>query len=202
MTLRRVGLIAIAAMAACLAVPVLAQSTRIRGEITRVDGDKLTIKSRGGAEIALRLAGDARIASVTKASLADIKPDTYVGCAALPQADGTLRALEVHIFPATMRGVGDGSRPFDLEPGSTMTNGAITGSAAAASGSTFTITYGGGAKTVVVTPETPIVLLGTGARDDLKTGAGVVVFNAAPAADGVLEAKSVTVGRNGVNPPM
>lgn len=196
------GLIGIGAIAACLAMPAMAQSTRIRGQITSVDGATLKVKSRSGTDITVRLAGDARISSVTKATLSDIKPDMYVGCAALAQADGTLKALEVHIFPTTMRGAGEGSRPFDLEPGSSMTNGAISGSAVATNGSSFTISYAGGAQTVVVTPDTPIVLLGPGSPEDLKAGAGIIVFSATPAADGVMEAKSITVGRNGVNPPM
>jgi hypothetical protein len=185
-----------------LVMPAAAQAQRIRGEISKVDGAVLTIKTRGGTQETVRLAAGANVAAVEKASLADIKPDSYVGCAALPEADGTLKALEVHIFPPTMRGVGEGSRPFDLEPGSSMTNGAISGSATAASGSTFQISYAGGVKTVVVTPSTPIVTMTGGSLADVKPGVGIVVFGSMPAADGVRETKAVVVGRNGTNPPM
>lgn len=182
-------------------LPAMAQGI-IRGEIAKIDGSVLTIKTRGGQDVTVRLAEGAAVAVVEKATLADIKPDAWVGAAALPQADGTLKALEVHIFPASMRGVGAGTRAFDLEPGSTMTNGAISGSVAGTHGPALTISYPDGNKTVVVPPNVPIVSLAPGSAADLKLGAGIDVYGAAKAADGVLEAKRVTVGKDGVNPPM
>ena len=107
--------------------PVSAQeaTVRVRGTIDRVEGDTYIVKARGGAELKVTLAEKALVVALTKASLADIKPGTYVGVAGMPQADGSQKALEVHIFPEAMRGTGDGHRGWDLQPSSTMTNGNV-----------------------------------------------------------------------------
>jgi hypothetical protein len=183
----------------------LAQSggtTRIRGTIDKVDGDTLGVKSRDGREITLKLDPNYSASAVVKGSLSDIKPNSFVGVAAAPLPDGSLRALEVHIFPEAQRGTGEGSRDYDLEPKSTMTNGAVSGSVASNDGRTLTISYKGGAKKVQITPSTPIVTFSPASKDDLKPGAGIVVQAATRIAENEFRASRFNIGRDGVNPPM
>src|SRR5690349_21500916 len=137
------------------AVPAAAQNTvRVRGAIERVEGDLYVIKTRAGAEEKVKLPDNVMVVALTKASLADIKQGSYVGVAGMPQADGSQKALEVHIFPEAMRGVGEGHRPWDLQPSSTMTNGAVDQSSASTDGQVLTLKYKDGEKKIVVTPET------------------------------------------------
>lgn len=150
----------------------------------------------------VHLVGGANVATVVKAAMSDIKPDSFVGAAAMPQADGTLKALEIHIFPPAMRGTGEGSREFDLEPGSTMTNAAVASEVASADGEKLTLKYKDGEKTVIVAPGTPIVAMGGGSVADLKPGAGVVVFASGKNADGSVDARALVVGKDGTKPPM
>jgi hypothetical protein len=107
---------------------------RIRGAIERVDGDTYFVKARNGTEHKVKLPDNVMVVALTKASLADIKQGSYVGVAGMPQADGSQKALEVHIFPEAMRGTGDGHRGWDLQPSSTMTNGAVEQTVASANG--------------------------------------------------------------------
>ena len=132
--------------------------------------------------------------------LEDIKPGSFIGSAAMPQADGTQRALEVHVFPESMRGTGEGHRPFDLQPQSTMTNGTV-GDLVGSKGRTLTVKYKGGEKTVIVPDDVPIVSIEPGTRALLTPGAHVIVF-ASKGADGSMTAISVNVGENGLTPPM
>src|SRR5215216_632349 len=129
----------------------------MRGTIDRVEGDTYLVKARNGGELKVQLPDNVMIVALTKASLADIKQGSYVGVAGMPQADGSQKALEVHIFPEAMRGTGDGHRGWDLQPSSTMTNGAVEQTAASADGQVLTLKYKDGEKKIVVTPETPIV---------------------------------------------
>lgn len=171
-----------------------------RGTITAFAGDSLTLRAKSGATLTVSVGPQAAIRAVAKADLSAIAPDSYIGTAAVPQADGTLKALEVHIFPASMRGTGDGHRPWDLTPDSTMTNGAV-GSIVGSHGRTITVRYQTGEKTVVVPPDVPIVTLEPGDRSLLVPGAKVVLF-ASKAADGSLSAGAISVGRDGIAPPM
>ena len=123
---------------------------RVRGTIDRVEGDTYIVKARGGGELKVTLAEKALVVALTKASLADIKPGTYVGVAGMPQADGSQKALEVHIFPEAMRGTGDGHRGWDLQPSSTMTNGNVEQSSASSDGQVLTLKYKDGEKKIVV----------------------------------------------------
>jgi hypothetical protein len=179
-----------------------AQSARLRGTIESVNGDTFVVQTRGGDNATVRVKPPARIGAVVKADLADIKPGLFVGAAAEPGPDGALKALEVHIFPETMRGTGEGYRPFDLTPKSSMTNGAISAKVDGVDGPKLTVTYKGGEQTIVVDKTTPIVALTAGSADDLKPGAGVIVFTAGKDSDGTYEAANVLVGRDGVKPPM
>ena len=195
-----------AALVLALSAPAWAQqapSAAVRGVIERVapDRESLEVKTREGAEKTLRLAADARIARVAAAILADIKPGVYVGVAAVPGEGGTLKALEVHIFPESMRGVGDGSRPFDLAPGATMTNGAVNARVDAVDGPQIVVAYNGGQKSITIDKSTPIVAIEPGGLGDLIAGAAIVARGGA-GEGGSFEARSVAVGVNGVTPPM
>jgi hypothetical protein len=176
-------------------------TVRIRGMIEKVDGDVLTIKSREGDVLTLHLTPDYTVGTVVRASLADIKQGSFVGTSAIPQPDGTLKALEVHIFPESQRGTGEGFRPWDLQPGSTMTNATVTSSVNSVDGNTLTLTYKGGEKKVVVPANIPIVMNTPADRSDVKAGVPISVSNALKLPDGTLQASRITVGKNGVAPP-
>jgi hypothetical protein len=196
--------IAMALAGAILAVwctAAAAQSVRIRGTIESVDGSVLTFKSTEGAELKLTLAENAMIIAVAKASMADIKDGTYLGSAAMPQSDGSQKALEVHIFPEQMRGTGEGHRPYAPVPESTMTNGSTSGPmVAGVDGSRIVVRYKDGEKKIVVPPDVAIVRYEIGSKADLKTGAKFTVQSATKKPDGTLEANRINVGRDGVVP--
>jgi hypothetical protein len=191
-------------------VTASAQNVRVRGEILQVDGAVLTVKSRQGETFKVKAADDARISALEKASMSDIKPGAFVGSAALPEADGRWQAVEVHIFPESLRGNGEGDRPHDLAPKSTMTNGTIsnissgTVGAAASNGGgmTLTLNYKDGEKKIEVTPSTVVVFYLPGNKDDLKAGAKIYITASTREADGSLLMTRVNVGRDGLTPPM
>jgi hypothetical protein len=191
---------AIVAVSSAFALAQPAQTTRLRGTIEKVEGSTLTVKPATGADVKLALTGDARIIAVLKASMADIKQGTFLGSAAMPQPDGSQKALEVHIFPEQMRGTGEGHRPYAPVANSTMTNGTSGAAVAGVSGSTITVTYKGGEKKIVVPPNTPIVRYEIGNAADLKPGAHFTVLAAAKKPDGSYEANRINVGRDGVTP--
>jgi hypothetical protein len=192
------------ALAALLAATSLAhaQSARLRGTIVSVAGDTLVIHTRDGETANARLKPSAPVGALVKAQLSDIKPGLFIGAAALPGSDGALKALEVHIFPESMRGTGEGFRPFDLAPNSSMTNGNISAAVDTVDGPKLTVTYKGGEQTIVVDKSTPIVTLTEGSADDLKPGAGVIAFASGKEADGTYDVARLIVGRDGVKPPM
>lgn len=196
------GAVAAAVIGLLSVTSAVAAPARIRGEIAAVDGKVLTIRTTSGEEVKVALADKVQVGAVARATLADIGPDAYVGAAGMPQPDGTVKALEVHIFPAALRGAGEGNRDFDLAPGSTMTNAAVTGKVDVEGGSKLTLTYKGGSKTLIVPPKTPIVKLVSGSISDVKPGVGIIVFRAEPGEGGTYTADRITVGKDGVNPPM
>lgn len=201
MTVR--ALLTSAAVAALLVAPAMAQQAqRVRGTIESVNGQVMDVKARDGATLKVKLADNAPVRAVVKASLADVKPGTYVGATGMPQPDGTQKAVEIHIFPEAMRGTGDGHRPWDLSPNSTMTNGAIDSEVAVSDGQKLVLKYKDGEKTLIVTPDTAIVAYAPATAADLKPGEKVFVAAATKDADGTLTAPNITVSRNGVNPPM
>ncbi|WP_296187063.1 DUF5666 domain-containing protein [Pseudomonas sp. UBA1879] len=173
---------------------------RVRGAITAMDGDVLKIHSNRNEDMQVNLTKDTQVRGVTLAQIADIKPGSYIGSAAVPQADGTLKALEVHVFPPELAGTGDGHRAFDLGKDSTMTNGSV-GDLVTSNGRTMTVNYKGGQKTIVIPDDVPIVNLVPGDRSLLKPGVKIIV-QAQPAADGSLSALSISAGKDGVTPPM
>jgi hypothetical protein len=199
--LRVLGMIGL--LFALVAPPAVAQDppVRVRGTIDRVDGDVYVVKARGGTELKVKLAENVMVVALIKASLADIKQGSYVGVSGMPQADGSQRALEVHIFPEAMRGTGDGHRGWDLQPSSTMTNGSVEQTAASSDGQMLTLKYKDGEKKIVVPADTPIVVYVPGEKSELKPGASIFIAAAVKQPDGTLQAPRVNVGR-GVAPPM
>jgi len=187
-------------LAALCAVAIAQQTQRIRGTIETVDGNTLTLKSGDGATLKLTLVPPARIVAVVKASMADIEEGTFLGSAAMPQPDGSQKALEVHIFPEVMRGTGEGHRPYNI-PNSTMTNGTAGGATVTGvDGGVMVVKYKGGEKKIVVPPGVPIVRYAIGNAADLKPGARVTVLRAVKKPDGSFEADRINVGRDGVVP--
>ena len=179
-----------------------AQDTvRVRGTITSIDGATYVIKARDGAELKVALADNAQIAAVVKASLADIKQGLFVGVTAMPQVDGSLSALEVHIFPEAMRGTGEGHYSWDLRPKSTMTNANVDQVVTAVDGQTLTLKYKDGEKKIFVAADTPIVAYVRGDINDLKPSAKVFIA-AVNQPDGTLQGRAWRIGRDGVTPPM
>jgi hypothetical protein len=178
------------------------QPGRIRGEIEKADGSLLTVKTREGAMLAVKVADDARVGALVKASLADIKTDSFIGIAGMPQPDGSIEAFSVHIFLPAQRGkVPDRHGPWDARPGSTMTNAYVETMVAAKDGETLTVKYKGGEKKIVVTPATVIAAVAKGDKSDLKAGAHIIIFAAQKQPDGSLLAKALYVG-HGVVPAM
>jgi hypothetical protein len=179
---------------------------RIRGTIEKVDGQNLEVKSRDGKNIKVIVAEKARYTAIVKAALSDLTPDAYIGVTAMPNADGSQQAVAIHIFQPAQRGTGEGHRPWDLQPGSTMTNAAIATTVAGTDGQVVTVRYKDKEKVdekkVIVTPKTVIVRYVPGDRADLKAGVHVFLNNAKPVSDGVIEAPTVSYGRDGVRPPM
>jgi hypothetical protein len=178
------------------------QTVRIRGQIEKVDGDVVDVKARNGDVMKVKLIDPARVMAMVKASLADIKPGSYIGVTAMPQADGSQKAIAIHIFLETMRGTGEGHRPWDLQPGSTMTNAAVESTVAGVDGQTVTVKYKDGEKKVIVPPSAAIVAYSPGRKDELKPGAQIIIFGATKQPDGSLTTPAINVGRDGVVPPM
>lgn len=193
---------------AALAQPSTAQPStaqpgpvRLRGTVEAATDGALDMVVRGGGKVHVLLSPTLRMLNVVAAKLADIQPDSFIGTAAAPQPDGTLKALEVHVFPPSMRGTGEGFRPYDLEGGgSTMTNGTV-GSLVGTSGRTATVRYGNEEKKVLIPDDVPVVSFEPADRSALKAGAKVVV-NGQRAADGTVTAANVIIGKDGLTPPM
>jgi hypothetical protein len=182
------------------------QTTRIRAMIEKVDGDVLMVKARNGDQLKVTMPDNARYAAMIKATLDDLKPDTYIGVTSMPQPDGTLKAVAVHIFQPSQRGAGEGHRPWDLTPGSMMTNAAIETAVASADGQTITVKYKQGEKVedkkVLVTPQTVIVRYVPGDKNELKPGVHIIIGAATKNADGSFGAAALNYGRDGIVPPM
>jgi hypothetical protein len=177
-------------------------TVRIRGAIEAVDGPVLTVKSREGAEMKVRMADNFVVIGIAKSALSDVKPGSYIGVSAMPQEDGSQKALAIHIFPEAQRGTGEGFRAWDLKPNSTMTNATVAETVAGTDGQNILVKYKDGEKKVVVGPDTPIVAFVTGNKDELKPGAKIIIFAATKKDDGTLETNRVGVGLDGITPPM
>jgi len=193
-------------LAAILATPMAwsqdAPPVRVRGTIERIESPVFLVKSRDGTELKIVLADNAVAVGVVKATLADIKAGSYVGIGAMPQSDGTQRALEVLIFPEAMRGVGEGHYPWDLQPKSTMTNANVEQVVTGVDGRTLTVKYKDGEKKIIVPAGVPIVTFVSGDKADLKPGAKIFIAAAKKLPDGTLQAARVNYGKDGLTPPM
>ena len=190
-------------IATTLAAPALAQETmRVRGTIERIDDSTLYVKTRDGADLKIALADKPVFTAIIPATLADLKPGTYVGSAAMPGPDGSLSAVEVHIFPEAMRGTGEGHRPWDGGAQATMTNANVETAVAGVDGQMLTLKYKDGEKKLLVTPKTAIVSFAPGDRAEVKPGTKIFIAAAQKQPDGSLLATRISYGRDGLAPPM
>ena len=193
------------AMVAASSLYAIAQQppspTRVRGTVEGVDGDVLAVKSRSGEEVKLHMTGDMRVVGISRISLSDIKVGSFIGTTTVPGPDGSQNAVEVHVFPENMRGTGEGSRPYDLKPNSSMTNATVAESVVGNDGHTLLVKYKGGEKKVQVSSETPVVTYVPADKSDLKAGAKIIAFTK-KLPDGSFETSRVSVGRDGLTPPM
>jgi hypothetical protein len=198
------GLFATAGLALMLTASVAQaqQPVRVRGTIEKADGNTLLVKTREGNEVTVKLTDNAQVAGVVKAALSDIKQDSFVGITALPQPDGTQKAIEVHIFPEARRGAGEGHRPWDLVPNSTMTNANVEQLVTAVDGLMLTMKYKDGEKKIAVPNNATIVAFVNGDRSELKPGAKIFIAAGTKKPDGTIETGGINVGRDGITPPM
>ena len=185
----------------CVAWPASAQETvRIRGTVERVDGPVYVVKNRDGAELKLTMTDNPLFVAIAPATMADIKPGMFVGSAGMIQADGTQKAIEVHIFPESMRGTGEGHYDWDLKPQSKMTNGNVEQTVAGVDGPVLSVKYKDGEKKLLVTPETVVVTYVMGNKDEVGPGTRIFVGAAKKQPDGTLQTPRITYGRNGAGP--
>src|SRR6201993_2055312 len=186
----------------CFALPASAQDTvRVRGTVERIDGPAYVIKTRDGSEVKLTTVADNPLfVAIVPAKMSDIKPGMYVGSAGMMQEDGTQKAIEVHIFPESMRGTGDGHYEWDLLPKSKMTNGNVEQTVTGVDGPVLSVKYKDGEKKLVVTPQTVVVTYEMGKREDIQPGTRIFVSAAKKQPDGTLQTPRITYGRNGEGP--
>lgn len=204
MSRRMMGASALAALlAASLAAAQAPQVVRVRGTIEKVDGQTLTVKVRDGKTLTIKLADNPRITAMVKATLADIKVGSFIGVTAMPQPDGSQKAIGLHIFMDSQRGVVPARfSQWDREPGSTMTNADVTSSVAGVDGQVMMVKYPDGEKKVIVPPNTPVVRFVPGNAADIKPGAQIFIVAGKKLPDGSIGAPAINVGRDGVAPPM
>jgi len=202
MTRRTLGLAGIVLIAGTSAVwAQQAPPVRVRGEITKVEGNTLSVKMRSGENVTVKLAEPPRIAAMEKGSLAEIQEGSFIGVSAMPEPDGTQKAYAIHIFMDSQKGVvADRFGPWDSRPGSTMTNANVATTVAGKDGQDLLVKYKDGEKKVVVPSNTIIAKYAPGSAADLKVGAKVFVAAAKKEADGSLTAPNIAVGRS-IDPP-
>jgi len=195
MTCRTFGAVVVAVLFVTAAFAQ--QPGRIRGQIEKADGSTIELKTRDGSMLNVKLADDARVSALEKASLNDIKTDSFLGIAGIPQADGSIEAFSIHILLPAQRGVvPDRHGPWDARPGSTMTNAYVVSMVQAKDGESLTVKYKDGEKKVTVTPQTIIAAAAPGKREELKPGAQIIIFGWEKQPDGSVLAKTLYVGRN------
>jgi hypothetical protein len=177
-------------------------TVRIRGTIDAVDGNMLSIKTREGSDVKVRMTDNVAVFAVVKTELSQVKEGSYIGVSAMPEPDGSQKAFAVHIFPENQRGAAEGFRPWDARANSTMTNATVAETVKGTDGQNILVKYKDGEKKVVVPPETPVVTFVASDKSEIKPGAKLIIFGAAKKEDGTLEANRVNVGRDGITPPM
>jgi hypothetical protein len=196
------ALLGAAAASAALAQQAASpQTIRLRGTIEKFDGRAVLAKSSNGEELTLKLADKVLVVAVVKASLAEIKPGLFIGSGAMPQPDGSQKALEVRIFAESMRGTGEGHRPWDGAPNSTMTNGTVGATVEGVDGPVVTVQYKDGEKKIVIGPSVPIVRYEIADIGTIRPGALFTAVATGKAADGSFEVSRINVGRDGASPP-
>jgi hypothetical protein len=196
----RAALFVAAALVATTALAQAPQTMRLRGVIEKVDGNMVTAKSDKGDALTLNLADKMLVVAIVKASLADIKDGDFIGSGAMPQPDGSQKAIEVHIFAESMRGTGEGFRPWDGAPNSTMTNGTVGNTVTGVDGPVVTVKYKDGDKKIIVGPDVPIVRYEVADMSAVKPGAAFTVVAATKQPDGSFNISRINVGRDGVVP--
>jgi hypothetical protein len=184
----------------CAVSSASAQDVRIRGTIERVEGPVYVVKNREGAEVKLTVTDNPLFVAIAPATMADIKQGMFVGSAGTMQPDGTQKAIEVHIFPESMRGTGEGHYDWDLKPNTKMTNANVEQTVAGVDGQVLSVKYKDGEKKLLVTPETIVVTYVPGNKEDLKPGTRIFVGAAKKLPDGTLQTPRITYGRNGAGP--
>jgi hypothetical protein len=187
----------------CNTLPALAQDTvRVRGTVQGIDGPVYVVKTRDGSEVKLAVTDKPLFVAIVPATMADIKPGMFVGSAGMMQEDGTQKAIEVHIFPESMRGTGEGHYDWDLLPKSKMTNGNVEQAVTGVDGPVLSVKYKDGEKKLMVSPETVVVTYVIGDKNDLKPGTKIFVGAGKKQADGTVQTPRVTYGKDGLTPPM
>ena len=195
--------LAIAAMAmAATTAFAQAPSARIRGTVEKLEAGVATVKTTDGQSVTLKRAPNLAISAVVKLSASEIKPGSFIGAGARPMADGSLSAIQINVFPEAQRGTGEGHRDWAAMPQTTMTNATVAQLVKDVDGQTITLKYKDGEKKIVVTGDTVIVTYVPGTKDELKPGAKIFVAGARKLDDGTLEAAAISVGRDGLTPPM
>ena len=185
----------------CIVLPASAQDTvRIRGTIERIEGPVYVVKNRDGTELKLTLTDNPLFVAIVPAKMSDIKSGMFVGSAGMMQPDGTQKAIEVHIFPESMRGTGEGHYDWDLLPKSKMTNASVEHAVDSVDGQVLSVKYKDGEKKLLVTPETVVVTYEIGKKDEVQPGTKIFVAAAKKQPDGTVQAPRITYGRNGQAP--
>lgn len=178
-----------------------AKTLRLRGDITAVSANSLTVHRNSGDTVTVALPQDVTVGAVKKMSLADIKPGSFIGTAAMTGVDGKMTATEVHVFDPSARGTGEGHRAYDQGPKSTMTNANVDSVVKSKNGNTLELSYKGGSNTITVPANVPVVGFISAERADLQAGRKVVIFATATEGDHY-SAQRILVEKNGVAPPM
>jgi hypothetical protein len=190
----------IAVIAALAAVPALAQQPqRVRGTIESVDGSTLVIKQGEGPDVTVKLTDNVQVFGVVPATLADVKPGAFIGVGAMPQPDGSQKAIQVMIFAESQRGLGEGFRPWD-RPGTTMTNATVDTTVAGVDAQEVTVKYKDGEKKIIIGKDAVIRAYVAGDKSELKPGTHIAIVRADKIPDGTLQAARINVGRDGVVP--
>jgi hypothetical protein len=189
----------VAALAASLAWAQQVQTVRLRGTIARVDGSTLLVKTDEAGDVTVQLPDNVAVFGIVKATLEDVQPGAFIGVGAMPQPDGSQKAIQVMIFSESQRGTGEGHRPWD-RPGTTMTNATVETTVASVDGQVVTVKYKDGEQKILIPPEAIIRAYVAGSRDEIKPGAHIAISRARKKPDGTYEADRVNVGRDGLVP--
>ena len=197
MTRRALGAAAITFSLTFTSAALAQQAARIRGQIEKADGAMLSLKARDDTMLNVKVADDARVAALVKVTLADIKTDSFIGIAGIPEADGSIKAFSIHIFLSAQRGVvPDRHGPWDAKPGSTMTNGYVA-DMQSKDGQTLTVKHKDGEKKIIVTKDTVIAAVAPGNKEELVAGTPIIIMASEKQTDGSVLAKTIYVGRAG-----